>query len=189
MNCRYLQMNWRYLQLNWRYLQIESICRYLQLICRYLQLNCRYLQFIWRYLQFIWRYLQFIWRYLQLSRFEDICNWIADMCTSIGDIFNSVNKCENGAPYYCCMFEIMTIHMHKLVKISGIVNRQPWNRLNSYAVHSVFWARRKQDGVQIMSWRYSVYPGTLGATIGNVGSLTTRGSAEGRVKCTEKSVS
>ena len=22
---------------------------------------------------------------------------------------------------YCCMFEIMTIHMHKLVKISGIV--------------------------------------------------------------------
>ena len=21
------------------------------------------------------------------------------MCTSIGDIFNSVNKCENGAPY------------------------------------------------------------------------------------------
>ena len=62
---------------------------------------------------------------------------------------------------YCCMFEIMTIHMHKLVKISGIVNRQPWNRLNSYAAHSVFWARRKQDGVQIMSWRYSVYPGTL----------------------------
>ena len=100
MNCRYLQMNWRYLQLNWRYLQIESICRYLQLICRYLQLNCRYLQFIWRYLQFIWRYLQFIWRYLQLSRFEEICNWIADMCTSIGDIFNSVNKCENGAPYF-----------------------------------------------------------------------------------------
>ena len=104
MNCRYLQMNWRYLQLNWRYLQIESICRYLQLICRYLQLNCRYLQFIWRYLQFIWRYLQFIWRYLQLSRFEDIYNWIADMCTSIGDIFNSVNKCENGAPYvYPCV--------------------------------------------------------------------------------------
>ena len=62
---------------------------------------------------------------------------------------------------YCCMFEIMTIHMHKLVKISGIVNRQPWNRLNSYAAHSVFWAQRKQDGVQIMSWRYSVYPGTL----------------------------
>ena len=59
----------------------------------------RYLQFIWRYLQFIWRYLQFIWRYLQLSRFEDIYNWIADMCTSIGDIFNSVNKCENCAPY------------------------------------------------------------------------------------------
>ena len=66
---------------------------------------------------------------------------------------------------YCCMFEIMTIHMHKLVKISGIVNRQPWNRLNSYAAHSVFWARRKQDGVQIMSWRYSVYPGTLHAPI------------------------
>ena len=66
---------------------------------------------------------------------------------------------------YCCMFEIMTIHMHKLVKISGIVNRQPWNRLNSYAAHSVFWARRKQDGVQIMRWRYSVYPGTLGPTM------------------------
>ena len=62
---------------------------------------------------------------------------------------------------YCCMFEIMTIHMHKLVKISGIVNRQPWNRLNSYAAHSVVWARRKQNGVQIMSWHYSVYPGTL----------------------------
>ena len=45
--------------------------------------------------------------------------------------------------------------MHKLVKISSIVKRQPWNRLNSYAAHSVFWARRKQDGVQIMSWRYS----------------------------------
>ena len=65
---------------------------------------------------------------------------------------------------YCCMFEIMTIHMHKLVKISGIVNRQPWNRLNSYAAHSVVWARRKQNGVQIMSWHYSVYPGTLGKT-------------------------
>ena len=25
---------------------------------------------------------------------------------------------------YCCMFEIMTIQMHKVVKISGIVNRQ-----------------------------------------------------------------
>ena len=25
---------------------------------------------------------------------------------------------------YCCMFEIMTIQMHKLVKISGIVDRQ-----------------------------------------------------------------
>ena len=62
---------------------------------------------------------------------------------------------------YCCMFEIMTIHMHKLFKISGIVNRQPWNRLNSYAAHSVVWARRKQNGVQIMSWHYSVYPGTL----------------------------
>ena len=42
--------------------------------------------------------------------------------------------------------------MHKLVKISGIVKRQDWTRLNSYAAHSVFWARRKQDGVQIMSW-------------------------------------
>ena len=28
-------------------------------------------------------------------------NSIADVCTSIGDIFNSVNKCENGAPYKC----------------------------------------------------------------------------------------
>ena len=45
--------------------------------------------------------------------------------------------------------------MHKLVKISSIVNRQPWNRLNSYAAHSVFWARWKQDGGQIMSCRYS----------------------------------
>ena len=37
--------------------------------------------------------------------------------------------------HYCCMFEIMTIKMYKLVlKISGIVNRQPSNRLNSYAV-------------------------------------------------------
>ena len=46
--------------------------------------------------------------------------------------------------------------MHKHVKIAGIVKRQDWTRLNSYAAHSVFWARRKQDGVQIMSWRYSV---------------------------------
>ena len=79
---------------------------------------------------------------------------------------------------YCCMFEIMTIHMHKLVKISGIVNRQPWNRLNSYAAHSVFWARRKQDGVQITSWRYSVYTGTLALTIagsqGHINNYWTR---------------
>ena len=40
--------------------------------------------------------------------------------------------------------------MHKLVNISGIVNRQPGNRLNSYVAHSAFRARRKQDGVQIM---------------------------------------
>ena len=60
-----------------------------------------------------WIALQMNWRYLQIGLFGDICNsiadifnWIgdisnsiADMCTSIGDIFNSVNKCENGAPY------------------------------------------------------------------------------------------
>ena len=31
------------------------------------------------------------------------------------------------------MFEIITIQMYKLVKIPGIVNRQPRNRLNSPA--------------------------------------------------------
>ena len=40
--------------------------------------------------------------------------------------------------------------MHKLVKISGIVKRQAWTHLiTSYAAHSIFWARRIQDGVQI----------------------------------------
>ena len=40
--------------------------------------------------------------------------------------------------------------------MSGIVNQQAWTRLNSYAAHSVFWARRIQDDIQIMRWRYSV---------------------------------
>ena len=53
------------------------------------------------------------------------------------------------------------MQMHKLAKISSIVNRQPWNRLNSYAAHSVFWAGQKKNGAQIMSCRYSVYKGTL----------------------------
>ena len=54
------------------------------------------------------------------------------------------------------MFEIITIQMHKLVKIPGIVNRQPWNRLNSYAAHSAFWVRRKQ---------YMAFKSWVGATL------------------------
>ena len=77
---------------------------------------------------------------------------------------------------YCCMFEIMTIHLHKLVKIFGIVNRQPWNRLNSYAAHSMFWARRKQDGVQIMSWRYSVSIQVLYCWLGDATPLLQVGT-------------
>ena len=53
-----------------------------------------------------------------------------------------------------------SIHMHKLVKIPGIVNNSI--QLNSYAAHSAFGVRRKQYAVhQIMSWRYSVYPGIV----------------------------
>ena len=57
------------------------------------------------------------------------------------------------------MFEIITIQMHKLVKIPGIVNRQPWNRLNSYAAQCFLSSAETIYGIQIMSWRYSVYPG------------------------------
>ena len=54
------------------------------------------------------------------------------------------------------MFEIITIQMHKLGNIPGIVNRQPWNRLNSYAAHSAFWVRRKQ---------YMAFKSWVGATL------------------------
>ena len=38
------------------------------------------------------------------------------MCTSIGDIFNSVNKCENGAPYislYYCLLSSSVCISHQ----------------------------------------------------------------------------
>ena len=40
------------------------------------------------------------------------------MCTSIGDIFNSVNKCENGAPYINALdlkFDVIALSETRLI--------------------------------------------------------------------------
>ena len=57
------------------------------------------------------------------------------MCTSIGDIFNSVNKCENGAPYISDLEAIYAINVRLIqFRPKEII----WRNIKSYIVNDSF---------------------------------------------------